>query len=175
MTPGHSPTQDMKLIGIISHQSTKDNGHYTAITKRDDKWTLCNDAITTETTTKRVSQTQAYILMYSKSEQSIGRRKSVPGDIPGKLESQSKVKGNPNPRLETQQRKETSAPQPELSIKTPPDRTSLDKEGKMKGPTLFIERDHPQKAKGDVIHSSAHTTIFHWSWRPRRRRTAVGR
>jgi len=33
MTPGHSPIQDMKLIGIISHHVTKDNGHYTAMTK----------------------------------------------------------------------------------------------------------------------------------------------
>jgi len=39
MAPGHSPTQDMKLIGIISCQGTKDNGHYTAFTKREDKWT----------------------------------------------------------------------------------------------------------------------------------------
>jgi len=66
MTPGYSPTHDMKLVGIISHQGTKDNGHYTAMTKRDDKWTLYNDAITTQTTTKHIHQTQAYILMYRK-------------------------------------------------------------------------------------------------------------
>jgi len=42
-TPGHSLTHDMKLVGIISHQGTKDDGHYTAMTKRDDKWTLYND------------------------------------------------------------------------------------------------------------------------------------
>jgi len=68
MTPGHSPIQDMKLIGIISHQGTKDNGHYTAMTKREDKWTLYNDAITIQTTTKHIYQTQAYILMYRRTE-----------------------------------------------------------------------------------------------------------
>ena len=57
MTPGHSSTQDMKLIGIISHLGTKDNGHYTAMTNREDKWTLYNDAITTQTTTKHIHQT----------------------------------------------------------------------------------------------------------------------
>jgi len=36
MTPGHLPIQDMKGIGIISHQGTKDNGHYTAMTKKED-------------------------------------------------------------------------------------------------------------------------------------------
>jgi len=50
MTPRHAPTHDMNLVGIISHQGTKDTGHYTAMTKREDKWTLYNDAITTQTT-----------------------------------------------------------------------------------------------------------------------------
>jgi len=119
MTPGHSPTQDMKLIGIISHQGTKDNGHYTAMTNREDKWTLYNDTITTQTTTKHMHQTQAYVLMYRKTEQSTGMEQSAPIDIQKKLVSQSRAKGNPNPRLETQQRRETPALQPELPIKTP--------------------------------------------------------
>ena len=40
MTPEHSPPHDMKLVGIISHHGTKDNGHYTAMTRQEDKWTL---------------------------------------------------------------------------------------------------------------------------------------
>jgi len=120
MTPGYLPIQDMKLIGIISHQGTKDNGHYTAMTKKEDEWTLYNDVITTQTTTKRIHQTQAYIMMYRKTEESTGMVKSAPIDIPKKLESQSGAKENPNPRLETQQRREPPAPQPELLIKTPP-------------------------------------------------------
>ena len=34
MTPGHAITPKMKLIGIISHQGTKDHEHYVAITNR---------------------------------------------------------------------------------------------------------------------------------------------
>jgi len=41
-------------------------------------------------------------------------------DIPKKLESQSRAKGNLNPRPEAQQKRETPAPQPELLTKTPP-------------------------------------------------------
>jgi len=77
---------------------------------------IYNDAITTQTTTKHIHQTQAYILMYRKTEGSTGMVKSAPIDIPKKLESQSGAKENPNPRLETQQRRETPAPQPELPI-----------------------------------------------------------
>jgi len=110
----------MRLIGIISHQGTKDNGHYTAMTNREDKWTLCNDAITTQTTTTHIHQTQAYILMYRKTEQSTGMGKSVLRDSPTKMASQSSSKGKPNPRPKTQQRGETPAPQPDLPIKTPP-------------------------------------------------------
>jgi ubiquitin C-terminal hydrolase len=120
MTPGHSLTHDMKLVGIISHQGSKDNGHHTAMTKREDKWTLYNDAITTQTTMKHIHQTQAYILLYRKTEQRVGMGKLAPIDIPKKLESQSRAKGNLNPRLEAQQRRETPVPQPELRTKTPP-------------------------------------------------------
>jgi len=35
----------MKLMGIISHQGTKDHGHYIAMTNRGDEWTSYNDAI----------------------------------------------------------------------------------------------------------------------------------
>ena len=97
MTPGHSSTQDMKLIGIISHQNTRDNGHYTAMTNREDKWTLYNDAITTQTTTKHIHQTQAYILMYRKTEQSTGMGKSAPIDIPKKTGKPIKGKRESQP------------------------------------------------------------------------------
>jgi len=75
MSQGHPPTQEIKLIGIISHQGTKDNGHYTAMTKREDTWTLYNDAITSQITTEHIHQTQAYILMYRKTEPSTGMGK----------------------------------------------------------------------------------------------------
>jgi len=88
VTPGHSSLHDMKLVGIISHHGTKDNGHYTAMTRREDKWTLYNDAITTQTTMKHIHQTQAYILVYRKTEQRTGTGEPVPTDIPKKLEIQ---------------------------------------------------------------------------------------
>jgi len=34
LAPGQASPPKMKLIGIISHQGTKDQGHYVAITKR---------------------------------------------------------------------------------------------------------------------------------------------
>jgi len=142
MTPGHSPTHDMKMIGIISHQGTKDNGHYTAMTKREDKWTLYNDAITTQTTTKHIHQTQAYILMYRKTEQRTGMGKSAPMDIPKKLESQSRAKGNPNTKLEAQQRRETPAPQLKLPIKTPSGQ-NLPRQGRKVGGANPIQRKGP--------------------------------
>ena len=141
-TPGNSPTHDMKLIGIISHQGTEDNGHYTAMTKGEDKWALYNDAITTQTTTKLIHQTQAYILMYKKTEQRTRMGKSAPIDIPKKLESQSRAKGNPNPKLETQQRRETPAPQPEVPIKTPPGQ-NLPRLGRKDGGANPIYREGP--------------------------------
>ena len=106
MTPGQTDRHHL----IISHQGTKDNGHYTAMTRREDKWTLYNDAIATQTTTKHIYQTKAYILMYGRTEERIGIVKSAPIDIPEKLESQSGAKEIPNPRLETQQRREPLAP-----------------------------------------------------------------
>jgi len=132
MRPGHSLTQEMKLIGIISHHSTKDNGHYTAMTKREDTWTLYNDAIMTQTTTKHIRQSQAYILMYRKTEQNTGKGKSIPIHIPKKLDSQPRAKWNLNPRLETQQRRETHSPQTELPIKTPPGK-NLPQQGRTDG------------------------------------------
>jgi len=117
MTPGHSLTHDMELVGIISHQGTKDNGHYTAMTKTEDKWTLYNDAITTQTTTEHIHQTQAYILMYRKTKQRTGLGKLAPIDIPKKPESHSRAQGNLNSRLEAQQRREAPAPETGITDK----------------------------------------------------------
>ena len=70
---GYPPIPDMELIGIISHQGTKDNGHYIAMTKKEEEWTLYNDAITTHITTKHIHQTQAYVLMYRKTPEILTR------------------------------------------------------------------------------------------------------
>jgi len=91
------------------------------MTNREDKWTSYNDAITTQTTTTHIHQTQAYILMYRKTEQSTGKGESVPKDSPTKMASQSGSKGKPNPRQKTQHRGETPTLQPDLPIKTPPE------------------------------------------------------
>jgi len=70
LAPGQASLQKMKLIGIISHQGTKDQGHYVAITSRGNEWTSYNDAITAQTTLTQLHQTQAYIMIYRKVEHS---------------------------------------------------------------------------------------------------------
>jgi len=124
------------------------------MTNREDKWTLYNDAITTQTTTKHIHHTQAYILMYRKTEQSTGMGKSAPIDIPKKRVSQSRAKENPNPRLETQQMRETPAPQPELPIKTPPGQ-NLPRQGRKDEGANPMNREGPstenQKGLGTLF------------------------
>jgi len=68
LAPGQTTPQKMKLIGIISHQGTKDQGHYVAITKRGNEWTSSNDALTAQTTLTQLHQTQVYIMIYRKME-----------------------------------------------------------------------------------------------------------
>jgi len=79
MAPGHASSQKMELIGVISHQGTREHGHYVAITKRGNEWISHNDAITTQTTPIHLHQSQAYILMYRKTEHSAGMEKEAPG------------------------------------------------------------------------------------------------
>jgi len=78
MAPGRVSSQKMELIGIISHQGTGKHGHYVAITKRGNGWISHNDAITTQTTPTRLHQSQAYVLMYRKTEHSAGTEKEAP-------------------------------------------------------------------------------------------------
>jgi len=160
ISQGHPPTQKMKLIGIISHQGTKDNGHYTAITKKEDTWTLYNDAITTQTTTEHIHQTQAYILMYRKTELITGMGKSALKDIPKKLENQPRAKGIPNPILESQQRRDTPAPQPESPIKTPPGQ-SLPQQGRRHGGAnpVYGEGSPTENQRGLDTPSNTHDHI----------------
>ena len=68
LAPGQASPQTMELIGIISHQGTKDQGHYVAIKKRGNGWTSHNDAIVAQTTLTQLHQTQAYIMIYRKME-----------------------------------------------------------------------------------------------------------
>jgi len=107
----------MKLIGIISHQGTKDHGHYIAMTNRGDEWTSYNDAITTQTTMTHLHQTQAYILLYRKTEQSTGKGEAAPRDSPT-MASQPRSTEKPKPRHKTHHREEKPALQPDPPIKT---------------------------------------------------------
>jgi len=77
MAPGHATSQKMKLFGVISHQGTKEHGHYVAITKSGNEWISHNDAITTQTTQTHLHQSQAYVLMYRKMEQSAWTEKEA--------------------------------------------------------------------------------------------------
>jgi len=74
------------------------------------------------------------------------------------MESQSRAKVNPNPRLETQQRKETPAPQPELPIKTLPGQ-NLPRQGRRDGGASPIQREGPstENQRGvDTLFSTHH-------------------
>jgi len=64
MTLEPSQPQRTQLPGVISHHGTNDSGHYTAITKREENWTLFNGTSDTHIPTQKVLQTQAYILLY---------------------------------------------------------------------------------------------------------------
>jgi len=72
LVPGPISTLRMELIGIVTHQGTKDQGHYVAITKRGNKWFSYSDAIVTQVTVAELLQTQAYILIYRRIEQDEG-------------------------------------------------------------------------------------------------------
>jgi len=54
LVPGQASSQTMELIGIISHQGTKEQGHYVAITKRGNEWISHNDAKVVQTTSTQL-------------------------------------------------------------------------------------------------------------------------
>ena len=68
LAPGQASPQTMELIGIISHQGTKEQGHYVTISKRGNDWISHNDAIVTQATLTQLHQTQAYIMIYRKMD-----------------------------------------------------------------------------------------------------------
>ena len=70
MAPGLGSAQKLELIGMISHQGTEKHGHYVAVTKKGEDWTLHNDASTTQITPAHLHQSQAYILIYRKTKPS---------------------------------------------------------------------------------------------------------
>jgi len=87
---------------------------------------------------KHIHQIQAYILMYRKTEQRTGTGEPAPTDIPKKLESQSRAKGNLNHRPAEQQKRETPAPQPDSLIQSPGQ--NLPRRGSRDGGTNPIHR-----------------------------------
>jgi len=80
LTPGQASTQTMKLIGIIAHQGSKEQGHYVTITKKGNKWISHNDAIVTQVTLTQLLQTQAYIMIYRKMDHDGGTETNGPKD-----------------------------------------------------------------------------------------------
>jgi len=72
LAPGPPSALRMELIGIITHQGTKEQGHYVAITRKGHKWFSYNDAIVTRVTVTELLQTQAYILIYRRKDQDGG-------------------------------------------------------------------------------------------------------
>ena len=98
--------------------------------------------------------------MYRKTEDSTGTGKPALLDKPKKLGSQSGAKENPHPRLETQQRRETPAPRPELPIKTPPGK-NLPRSGRGDGGANPVhgERSPIANHRGMEILSNTHDYI----------------
>jgi len=111
--PGQALSQKMKLIGIISHQGTKDQGHYVAITKRGNEWISYNDAITAQTTLTQLHQTQAYIMIYRKMDYNEATEIDAPRD-PTMANQQLPALSN-----KTQHRNEESPLHPDPPIKFP--------------------------------------------------------
>jgi len=70
----------MELIGIISHQGTKDQGHYVAITKRGNEWISHNDAKVAQTTLTQLHRTQAYVMIYRKMDHNEATGINAPRD-----------------------------------------------------------------------------------------------
>jgi len=117
LAPGQALSQKTKLIGIISHQGTKNQGHYVAITKKGNKWTSYNDAITAQTTLTQLHQTQAYIMMYRKIDQNEVTEIDAPRD-PTMANQQLPTKKS-KPSNKTQHRNEESPLHPDPPIKFP--------------------------------------------------------
>jgi len=68
LAPGQASPQTRELIGIISHQGTKEQGHYVTITKRGNDWISHIDAKVTQATLTQLHQTQTYIMIYRKMD-----------------------------------------------------------------------------------------------------------
>ena len=58
------------LFGVIYHYGNINSGHYVCVIKKDNKWILCDDNVISEVESKRVMNSNAYILFYI-SEDSI--------------------------------------------------------------------------------------------------------
>jgi len=80
LAPRQASPPKIELIGIISHQGTKDQGHYVAIKKRGNGWTSHNDAIVAQTTLTQLHQTQAYIMIYRKIDHNKATGINAPRD-----------------------------------------------------------------------------------------------
>jgi len=92
--------QCTQLIRIISHHGTKDNGHYTAITKRGENWTLFNNSDATHVSTQQVLLTQAYILVYRNpaSDSRAEMKETEPRDRPLQQGTKLQAQEDLNPR-----------------------------------------------------------------------------
>jgi len=81
LAPEHTSPLIMELIGIITHQGTKEQGHYVTITRKGNEWISYNDAIVTQVTVTELLQTQAYILIYRKKDHGGGTGTNGPSNF----------------------------------------------------------------------------------------------
>jgi len=143
MTQEHAITQKVKLIGIISHQGTKDHGHYTAITNRGDEWTSYNHAITAQTTLSHLHQTQAYILIYRKMEHSDLTEIDAPRDSTMVYQQLPAKKSKPSHKTQHNDEEPPLHPDPPIKI---PEKNLPRQGGSDVGPKLHpnpIQKEGP--------------------------------
>jgi len=119
-----------QLAGITSHHGTKDNGHYTAITKRGENWTLFNDASATHIPTQQVLLTQAYILVYRNPDPRAETMETEPRDRPLQQGTKSPAQGDLNPRTAKRRNREFPIPRPDFSTQDAQEKPPTRQEGR---------------------------------------------
>jgi len=98
--------------------------------------------------------------MYRKTDQRVETGEPAPTDIPKKYESQSRAKGNLNPRPEEQQNRETPAPQPDFLTQSPPGQNLPRQGSRDEGANPVHRAESPTENQGGIdTLPSTHATI----------------
>jgi len=136
----------MELIGIISHQGIKDQGHYVAITKRGNEWTSHNDAKVAQITLTQLHQTQAYIMIYRKMDHNEATGIIAPRDSTMAGQQLTAKKSKLSHKTEHSPEESPLHPDPRIKF---PEKNLPRQEGSDGGsspnPTPYMKRDLPRR------------------------------